>query len=212
MSFPGDEEMLLVWQSPGGGGDGTQGDKIENPFVVTGLPFSTTGTTVGYADDYDEECPYTGSTSPDVVYMMTSSGATYDFSLCGNTDYDSKLYILDADGNVVEGSFPSPEDTPEDNGIACNDDACSTPSFTSAFVSSFSGTLPAGLYYVVVDGYSTNSGNYTLDISVVANQMTVEDLELNETRNRNEYDFLGYNVYVDGIVNNNSVNKRTNTN
>ena len=49
--------MLLVWQSPGGGGggDGTQGDKIENPFVVTGLPFSTTGTTVGFTDDYDEE-------------------------------------------------------------------------------------------------------------------------------------------------------------
>jgi hypothetical protein len=40
LSFPGDEEMLLVWQSPGGGGgDGDQGDKIENPFVVTGLPF-----------------------------------------------------------------------------------------------------------------------------------------------------------------------------
>ena len=98
-----------------------------------------------------------------------------------------------------------PEDTPEDNGIACNDDACSTPSFTSAFVSSFSGTLPAGLYYVVVDGYSTNSGNYTLDISVVTNQMVVEDSELNETRNRNEYDFLGYNVYVGDAKNNDDV-------
>ena len=45
MSFPGDEEMLLIWQGPGGGGGGggTEGDKIENPFVVTGLPFYAKG-------------------------------------------------------------------------------------------------------------------------------------------------------------------------
>ena len=208
LSFPGDEEMLLIWQGPGGGGggEGTLGENMDNPFIISSMPFSAEGTTVGFENDYDAVCPFTGSTAPDVVYMMTSSGATYDFSLCGNsTSYDSKLYVLDADGIVVEGSFPSPEDTPEDNGIACNDDACSTLSFTSAYVSSFSGTLPAGLYYVVVDGYSTNSGNYTLDISVVTNQMVVEDLELNETRNRNEYDFLGYNIYVGDIKNNEDV-------
>ena len=86
MSFPGDEEMLLVWQGPGGGGgDGTEGDKIENPFIVTGLPFYAEGTTEGFEDDYDAVCPYTNSGSADVVYMMTSSGATYDFSLCTNT-------------------------------------------------------------------------------------------------------------------------------
>ena len=56
---------------------------------------------------------------PDVVYMMTSSGATYDFSLCTNTAYDSK-YILDATGNVVITDATT-------YGIACNDDACSTP-------------------------------------------------------------------------------------
>ena len=61
------------------------------------------------------------------------------------------------------------------------------------------------MYYVVVDGYSTNSGNYTLDISVVTNQMVVEDLELNDTRNRNEYDFLGYNVYVGDAKDNDDV-------
>ena len=65
------------------------------------LPFSDEGTTIGFEDDYDEVCPYSGSLSPDVVYMMTSSGATYDFSLCTNTAYDSKIYILDMEGNVV---------------------------------------------------------------------------------------------------------------
>ena len=129
MSFPGDEEMLLIWQAPGGGGGGggTEGDKIENPFVVTGLPFYAEGTTEGFEDDYDAVCPYTGSTSADVVYMMTSAGATYDFTLCTNTAYDSKIYILDIDGNVVEGDFIGIDG--DNYGLACNDDACSTPSY-----------------------------------------------------------------------------------
>ena len=70
MSFPGDEEMLLIWQAPGGGGGGgTEGDKIENPFVVTGIPFYAEGTTEGFEDDYDAVCPYTNSGSADVVYI-----------------------------------------------------------------------------------------------------------------------------------------------
>ena len=39
--------------------------------VIDALPYVMMGTTVGYTDDYDEECPYTGSTSPDVVYSFT---------------------------------------------------------------------------------------------------------------------------------------------
>ena len=82
-SFPGDEEVMLTWQNSNGGsggGFGIEGDNIENPFIVSSLPFSAEGTTVGFEDDYDEVCPYSNSTSPDVVYMMTSSGAYYDFS------------------------------------------------------------------------------------------------------------------------------------
>ena len=206
MSFPGDEEMLLIWQGPGGGGGGgTEGDKIENPFIVTGLPFYAEGTTEGFEDDYDAVCPYTNSGSADVVYMMTTTGATYDFSLCTNTAYDSKIYILDIDGNVLEIDVVEP-----DGGtypIACSDDACSTPSFTSPYVSAFTGTLPAGLYYVVVDGYGSNNGTYTLDISLSTQQNVDPNSSSDQTRT--EYDFLGYNVYVndglgmeDSLVNN----------
>ena len=45
------------------------GDTIFDATVVTGLPYTVSGTTVGYTNDYDEACPYTGSTSPDVVYV-----------------------------------------------------------------------------------------------------------------------------------------------
>ena len=194
MSFPGDEEMLLIWQSPGGGGGGggTEGDKIENPFIVTGLPFYAEGTTEGFEDDYDAVCPYTNSGSADVVYMMTSSGAAYDFTLCTNTAYDSKIYILDIDGIVVESDATT-------YGIACNDDACSTPSFTSPYVSDLPGiTLAAGLYYVVVDGYGSNNGAYTLDISLSTQQSS--DPVADQDQARTEYDFIGYNVYVnDGL-------------
>jgi hypothetical protein len=197
MSFPADEEVLLIWQGPGGGGggDGTEGDNIDNPFIVTALPFYAEGTTAGYEDDYDEVCPYSNSASADVVYMMTSSGATYDFSLCTNTAYDSKIYILDADGNVVITDATT-------YGIACNDDACSTPSFTSPYVSELPGiNLDAGLYYVVVDGYGSNDGTYTLDISLSA-QQTYEEPVTSNNQSRNEYDFLGYNVYVGDALQN----------
>ena len=198
MSFPADEEVLLIWQGPGGGGgggDGTEGDNMDNPFVVTALPFSAEGTTVGFEDDYDEVCPYSNSASPDVVYMFTSSGATYDFSLCTNTAYDSKIYILDANGAVVITDATT-------YGIACNDDACSTPSFTNPYVSELPGiNLDAGLYYVVVDGYGSNDGTYTLDINFSAQQNYQEPVTSNN-QSRNEYDFLGYNVYVGDALQN----------
>ena len=110
----GDVLKILVGQQgstsaakAGGGGGGTQGDVIDDPFVVTGIPFEANGTTEGFNDDYDEVCPYTGSTSNDVVYMFSTSGGTYDFSLC-ESGYDTKIYIYDV--NQVN--------------IACNDDAC----------------------------------------------------------------------------------------
>ena len=50
------------------------GDTDVDATVIDALPYLMMGTTVGYTDDYDEECPYTGSTSPDVVYSFTSCG------------------------------------------------------------------------------------------------------------------------------------------
>ena len=193
MSFPGDEEMVLVWQAPGGGGGGTQGDIIENPFVVTGIPFEVTGTTDGFNDDYDEQCPYTGSTSNDVVYMFSTSGGTYDFSLC-ESGYDTKIYIYDV--NQVN--------------IGCNDDACNS-SDGSPFRSLLeSVTLEPGLYYVVVDGYGGQNGEYELviDFSGVRGynyDTTEKGPDEGVSDSRTEYDFLGYNIYVDNTMVNSDI-------
>ena len=55
------------------------------------------GTTVGYTADYDEECPYTGSTSPDVVYSFTSAVDTFiTVHTCSEGNlYDTKLYVYE---------------------------------------------------------------------------------------------------------------------
>ncbi len=102
------------------------------------------GTTIGYTDYYDEVCPYTNSTSPDVVYTFTP-----DQSVAINVDmfgsaYDTKIYIYDANLNLVN----------------CNDD------FYSDYTSRLENVAVAGgeVYYLVIDGYGGDAGEYLLNV------------------------------------------------
>jgi hypothetical protein len=127
------------------------GDTVATATPITALPFSGAGTTVGYANNYDAVCPYTNSTSPDVVYSFTP-GVTclLDITLCAGSLYDTKLYVLDAGLSVV----------------ACNDDFC--PGYVSELVTANGTAVPVtagALYYIVVDGYGGASGTYTIDIT-----------------------------------------------
>jgi hypothetical protein len=130
------------------------GDTCASATVIPALPFTADGTTAQYTNDYDEVCPYTGSTSPDVVYSFTpAANVAVDITLCvGTTNYDTKLY-------VYEGSCPSAA-------APCSDDACDAPLYSS-YVSALSNVpLTAGqTYYIVVDGYGGDSGPYTIDVS-----------------------------------------------
>ena len=125
------------------------GDTIFDAFVIPGLPFNDTGTTVGYFNDYDEICPYSGSTSPDVVYSFTPAGnIDVDIDLCGS-DYDTKLYVYDS--SLVQ--------------VACNDDFYSGA--PCGLYVSFLEAVPLNAgetYYIVVDGYGTAAGNYVLSV------------------------------------------------
>jgi hypothetical protein len=129
------------------------GDTCENAFVIPGLPYSTTGNSCApFNHDYDSVCPFTDSTARDVVYSYTpTQDEDITIDLCPSL-YDTKTYVFMDDCN-----------TPA---IACNDDACGTSGWRS-----YIGCLPlvAGhTYYIVVDGYDTECGDYVLDVTVCA--------------------------------------------
>ena len=115
--------------------------------VAMGLPFSDTGSTVGFNDDYDEACPYTQSTSPDVVYTFSVPADTStDIDMFGST-FDTKIYVYDQDLELV----------------ACNDD------YYPDYVSKIENLALIGgvTYYLVIDGYGGDAGQYTLSIPYV---------------------------------------------
>ncbi|MBD3221303.1 hypothetical protein GF314_08660 [bacterium] len=107
-------------------------------------PVDIEGTTVGYTDDYDEACPYTQSTSPDVVYRFTVDyESIMDIDLYGSS-YDTKVYVYREDMTVV----------------ACNDDYYSDYTSRLPFV-----PMQADVkYFIVIDGYGGDFGDYVLSI------------------------------------------------
>ncbi len=136
---------------PYAGGGRVGGDTVLDATVIPSIPFADTGNTCGYANDYDEACPYTTSTAPDVVYVYTE---VYDqvvrVDLCAS-GYDTKVYVwMDEIGNVV----------------ACNDDAgCGVDGYRSRIDNLY---LAGGhTYYFVVDGYGAACGSYDLAIVTI---------------------------------------------
>lgn len=129
------------------------GDVIGTAFVIPALPYLTSGTTVGFNNNYDEVCPYTGSTAPDVVYAFTpAADMCIDIDLCGSA-YDTKLYVYE---NAHTPGLP----------FACNDDYYfGAP--CGAFVSALFGLELTGgnTYYIVIDGYGTAAGAYELAVT-----------------------------------------------
>ncbi len=123
------------------------GEDVGTATVIAALPIYDLGTTAGYVDDYDEVCPYSGSTSPDVVYSYTpGADIVVDIVLC-ESGYDTKLYLYE---NTVTPGAP----------FACNDDAC--PGYRSAL---YELQLYGGnTYYIVIDGYGGDYGDYVLDM------------------------------------------------
>ena len=132
--------------------DGREGgETIATAWTIYALPFGDMGNTCDNIDDYDEECPYSGSTSPDVVYAYAPpNDMLVSISLC-DSYYDTKVYVYE---DLETPGFPH----------ACNDDNfnCVNPpvSYTSWIesVEIFAGHT----YYIVVDGYGGGCGDYVL--------------------------------------------------
>lgn len=130
----------------------TLGDTYANPFIVGSLPYTTSGNT-------NSPC-YTntiGNSSKDVWYrvILDKCAETMTATLCTGTSYDSYLRIYAADG-VTQ--------------LALNDDSCSTQSIISNLTIAGRDTV-----YVLVEGYSSSVGAYTLTISQsVPNPVTAD--------------------------------------
>jgi hypothetical protein len=128
------------------------GDTIFTATVIPSIPYSDTGTTAGYVNDYDEACPYTGSTSPDVVYSYTPTAlSSVTVDLC-YSQYDTKVYVYNSSLALV----------------ACNDDFWfDLPCYTfSSRVENV--PMSAGeTYYIVVDGYGGSFGTYQIDVAEI---------------------------------------------
>lgn len=98
----------------------------------------TTGTTIGAVNDYKPSCN-TSNTAPDVVYRL---------------DVPVKLATLQLEIDGFDAVHALLGSTCENPSIACSDPDLMTRT-----------NVAAGTYYVVVDGWSSNSGNFTLTTS-----------------------------------------------
>lgn len=127
------------------------GEDVSLAIPITDLPFSDTGMTCDNTDDYDEVCNYAGSVAPDVVYSYSPSvEMVVTMDLC-HASYDTKIYVYDSSYGVM----------------GCNDDFYDgdTPECFN-YSSYLSIRLPAGdTYYIVVDGYGNDCGEYVLDVT-----------------------------------------------
>ncbi|MBU0741080.1 hypothetical protein KKG45_11860 [bacterium] len=127
------------------------GEDIGTAIAIASLPFSDTGYTCDNIDDYDEVCNFAGSVAQDVAYSYAPAiDEVVALDLCYSS-YDTKVYVYDAFFNVM----------------GCNDDFYyGDPPECYTYSSYLRILLPAGeTYYIVVDGYGTECGDYNLDVA-----------------------------------------------
>jgi hypothetical protein len=132
------------------------GDDEMDPVIVSSLPYSANGDN-SYC--YSNQNPVYNS--PDVYYKLNPSPLMeqINVSLCGSS-FDTFLTVVDGSGNL----------------IAFNDDSesCGTSSEVS-----FS-TAGLGVVYIIVEGWNTQMGEYSININADYLSVDEEDLSLPE--------------------------------
>ena len=123
------------------------GETIADAIIFDSFNYYTdTGATCDNIDDYDEICPFSGSTSPDVVYGTYYNPCTLLIIDLHASAYDTKLFVYDAQMNL----------------LACNDDYETGLTSQVDYIAEYSGMI-----YIVVDGYGGDCGAYTLNVDTV---------------------------------------------
>ncbi|MBN2445957.1 MAG: thrombospondin type 3 repeat-containing protein, partial [Phycisphaerae bacterium] len=178
------------------------GDNCDNPFIIDELPFTASGNTCSFVDDYYGYCALKRETtgSPDVVYTFTpTEDMVVDVSLCASS-FDTVLSVY----------YEYCEGTP----LYCSDDACGADGLQSAVTWI---VMPAGYtYYIVVDGVSA-CGDYVLEVKetdyavdwllfcqIPDASLIEDDVEVSEvgsaTQNRIVYDNFTAGDSVCGLI------------
>lgn len=124
-----------------------------------------------------------GQPSDDIFYkLVVGNTVNIDISTCGS-DFDTYLYLLDANGVILQQN--------NDNGPLC-----------TGLQSSLRATgLPAGIYYIVVEGNGTAAGNTNLYVQTEVLGNTVSDATLTPIRlSENENYISTQTILVDSVV------------
>jgi hypothetical protein len=135
-NYSGDYSLVVTSDAPSDGND------CNLPFIIDGFPFSHEWWTYGYGDTGFEP-------SPDVYYeFLLADEGVYTFTTCMDQTYDgyfdTRLLILAEDCETV---------------VHTSEDDCD-----GAYDgwSTITADLAQGLYYLVLEGDDTESGNYQL--------------------------------------------------
>ncbi len=141
-----------------GGAISAPNDLCGTPLVIGSLPFIDWGSTACATDNNYAAC--TVNSSPDVVYRFNvpasslSPCAVVNVSLCGSS-YDTYMEIRDAGGGCPGGGL-----------IACADDGYCNGAYGLQTTLVFA-PAPSTDYYILVYGFSGNSGTYRLEANIV---------------------------------------------
>ena len=155
-----EQKMLLIEQSTPTINSGNimsnsarqGGDTFADAVAIT-FPYNGTGTTVGYANDYgpfDDNsnmvCDFGFSSSwglaGDVVYKLTLLESVNIAINSFGSDYDTALGVYDSSNTAL---------------VLANDDYNGLQSYLEC-------DLSPGTYYIVVDGYMSDEGNYEIAV------------------------------------------------
>jgi|GEM_PF-1733406 len=184
------------------------GDTVADAIVIGSLPFTHSGSTGNYNHNYG---PYgllsglinlinaptsyfpssTLGSSPDVVYQLTLSAPTMiSIDLLGSA-YDTAVALVTAPGT-------NPTDV-----LLINDDFYNTPVNFVSYMDTGCNAVPAGTYYIIVGGYGSASGNYSISVTAaptpvapnvtVSYDITTDTVNLSWTQNP----VMRYNIYSD---------------
>ncbi|KAA3599789.1 MAG: hypothetical protein DWQ06_09920 [Calditrichaeota bacterium] len=120
------------------------------------LPIAQSGTTVGFANDYDPQSGGLLLNGNDVVYQLDVliASTTVNISLTPDATFDGGFFIV---GPTTSGAA----DCIDDNFLLAVADIGGAGSTES--LNNF--TMQTGTYFIVVDGYNGSSGTYSLDIA-----------------------------------------------